>query len=419
MWLGSGAVVLAGAAAIPLGRWLAQSTPAYRAGKFGTLRPDPNGILDLLEGFEYRIVQRSGERMSDGHAVPRRPDGMACFEGSEPGTIVLVRNHEIPSGVAMALFGGHPRLREAYDPGAGGGVTRVVLDARTFEARSSNYVLAGTVMNCAGGASPWGWLSCEETVERDHGFVFLCDPSADRVRRPARIDGYGRFRHEAVTVDRERMFAYLTEDQSTGCLYRFRPDDPSEPFEGRLQALRVRGRDAEDTAPLRAGARREIEWIDLTNVTSDTDDLRVRARAAGAASFKRGEGIVHHGGAVYACMSTGGPLEGGQIFRLVDDGDGGTLEVFAASSDRRAIDMPDNVCFAPSGTLYFVEDGPESDFVRGVTSDGEPFDLARNAASDGEIAGVCASPDGRALFVNLQEDGITVAITGPFDRLVA
>ena len=45
---------------------------------------------------------------------------------------------------------------------------------------------------------------------------------------------------------------------------------------------------------------------------------------------------------------------------------------------------------------------------------GEVFDFARNARSDGELAGVCFSPDGRAMFLNLQIDGVTLAIDGPF-----
>ena len=64
-------------------------------------------------------------------------------------------------------------------------MTRVVLDAATLTRVSSNQVLEGTSRNCAGGVSPWGWLSCEEDVSPDHGYVYLCSPSATKVR-PAR-----------------------------------------------------------------------------------------------------------------------------------------------------------------------------------------------------------------------------------------
>lgn len=401
-------------AAVPVGLWLTRRAPAeYRPGPFGTLRPDPEGLLDLLEGFSYRVLERAGSAMSDGNPVPPRPDGMACMEASD-GSLVLMRNHELPGGL-RGRFYGLPSSSVAYDAHAAGGVTRVVLDPRTLERRASNLVLAGTSTNCSGGASPWGWLSCEESVEPDHGFVFLCDPSADRARPPVRIDGYGRFRHEAAAVDAERAVTYLTEDQHDGCLYRFVPHDPSSPFEGRLQALAVGGREGASTRAWAAGERVEIEWIDLPDPTRD--DLRRHARALGAATFARGEGACFRGGELYFAASVGGPIEAGQIFRLEDEADGGVLEVFTASNDRHALEMPDNVTIAPSGTLFFVEDGGGDDYVRGVAAGGEVFDLGRNAASSGELTGVCFSPDGRAMFLNMQDEGLTLAIEGPFDRL--
>jgi len=42
--------------------------------------------------------------------------------------------------------------------------------------------------------------------------------------------------------------------------------------------------------------------------------------------------------------------------------------------------------------------------------------LASGVASIGEVAGVTFSPDGRILFANLQADGVTVAIRGPFEQ---
>jgi uncharacterized protein len=104
---------------------------------------------------------------------------------------------------------------EAYDPAGMGGVSRVVLRADTLERVSSNLVLTGTTRNCAGGVSPWGWLSCEEAVGRGHGYVFACRTDAARVRPPHRIAAYGRFCHEAAAVDPETCIAYLTEDRDS------------------------------------------------------------------------------------------------------------------------------------------------------------------------------------------------------------
>jgi secreted PhoX family phosphatase len=408
------------AAGLPLGAWLRSSATATLErpppGRFGALRPDPSGILDLLEGFSYRILERSGAPMSDGHPVPARPDGMACFAG-EDGTLILMRNHELPGGLRGRLAG-LPSSPLAYDGSAAGGVTRLVLDARTLARRSSNRVLAGTSTNCAGGASPWGWLSCEESTAPGHGYVFLCDPAASELAAPRRLPALGRFRHEAAAVDPARGAIYLSEDQHDSAFYRFVPHELAQPFEGRLQALRVRGRPGAETRRWQTGERVEVDWVDLPDRTPERDVLRHRAHRLGAASFKRGEGLAFADGDVYLCASAGGPIEAGQIFRLRDEGDGGTLEVFACSTDRSLVDMPDNIAPAPAGGIVFVEDGPSHDHLRGVTPSGEIFTLGLNAGSAGELAGVCFAPDGRAMFLNLQEQGLTLVVEGPFDRLV-
>ena len=61
---------------------------------YGPLKPDPQGLFDLPEGFSYTAFSRAGEPMSDGFVTPYKADGMGCFDigGSE---IALVRNHEL------------------------------------------------------------------------------------------------------------------------------------------------------------------------------------------------------------------------------------------------------------------------------------------------------------------------------------
>ncbi|MGH3062575.1 MAG: alkaline phosphatase PhoX, partial [Gaiellaceae bacterium] len=51
------------------------------------------GDLWLPADFEYTVVQRQGEPMSDGNPVPGIFDGMAAYRG-KGGTVVLIRNHE-------------------------------------------------------------------------------------------------------------------------------------------------------------------------------------------------------------------------------------------------------------------------------------------------------------------------------------
>lgn len=73
----------------------------------------------------------------------------------------------------------------------------------------------------------------------------------------------------------------------------------------------------------------------------------------------------------------------------------------------------DNLTAAPWGDLVVCEDrdGDEVGLV-GVTPEGKLYTLAHNHAHT-EFAGVCFSPDGSTLFVNLQHQGLTLAITGP------
>jgi hypothetical protein len=297
-----------------------------------------------------------------------------------------------------------------------GGVTRLVVDATRFDRISSNLVLTGTARNCAGGVSPWGWLSCEENVDPRHGYVFLCRTDAETVQPPRRITGYGRFYHEAATVDPSTRIAYLTEDRKDGCLYRFLPSSEADPFVGKLQALAVAGRKGfEASSDMTPGEPLSITWVDLADPDSASDTLREEARSKGAATISRGEGTWFHEGMVYVCSTNGGPVAGGQILRLTT-GASPSLELVAQSTDRDVLDMPDNITVAPWGEIVMAEDNGRSPHIRGLTRAGQVYDLARNAVSDSEFCGVCFSPDGKAMFVNIQEDGLTLAITGPLGR---
>jgi hypothetical protein len=417
---------------------------------FGPLVDDPDGIIALPEGFTYRIVSRGGERMSDGLFVPARHDGMATFPGPD-GTTILVRNHEVSPGVDAALgaFGPDLSLLDRidrsllYDAGAGGapalgGTTTLVYDSRSQTLVSHHLSLAGTLVNCAGGPTPWGtWVSCEEITDRaggplarDHGYNFEV---------PARVSGgpvqpvplraMGRFKHEAVAVQPGSSIVYETEDLSDGLLYRFLPNTPGELTRGgRLQALAVRGRPSLDTRNfggrgIEPGVSMEVEWIDLDDPEAPDDDLRHRGFDAGAARFARGEGIWYGDDEVFIACTNGGSEQKGQIWRYrpsPDEGNAGerdrpgTLELFIEPNDGTMIENADNLTIAPWGDLVLCEDGTDDDYLVGVTPDGEIYKLAHNLSGNGEFAGACFSPDGSTFFVNMQENAWTLAITGPW-----
>src|SRR3546814_726534 len=92
---------------------------------YGDLVPDPAGLLDLPQGFSYRVLSKLGDPMSDGGSVPDAADGMGCFDIGN-GKWALVRNHELrpgPDAWAQLTSGSGPRPR---GPGRTGGTTHPV-----------------------------------------------------------------------------------------------------------------------------------------------------------------------------------------------------------------------------------------------------------------------------------------------------
>ena len=427
---------------------------------YGPLKRDPAGLFDLPDGFAYTVISRAGETMSDGLVTPGKMDGMGCFAAG-PDRVALVRNHEIGGldlditaygqGKAMAGRMAADRIYDLTDDGLphGGGTTTMVYDLKSRQLVSSHLSLTGTINNCAGGRTPWGsWLSCEETTQnrgqeaqKDHGWVFEVPSAAKGPVDPTPIRAMGRFRHEAATVDPRTGVAYLTEDMSDGfgLFYRYLPDDRSKlAAGGRLQALVLpQGADADprnrDATYWRQGDWRNVRWVDLDGVDNPYEDLRYRGHARGAAWLSRGEGIYFGDGELYFACTSGGPQGGGQIFRYRpspaegQSGEAdtpGRLQLFCEPTDRQAMEMPDNIAVAPWGHLMACEDKAGGvNYLRAVTPKGQVYTLGRNAtpgggdvASNSELAGVCFSPDGTTMFVNVYSPGMTLAITGPWSR---
>ncbi|MDB4971877.1 MAG: hypothetical protein JWN48_218 [Myxococcaceae bacterium] len=381
---------------------------------------DPKGLLDLRAGFSYRVLQHAGEKMSDGYRVPGRPDAMGCFDIGH-GRWALMRNHELDRSLPRynAFFPNQKPPAESYDDTSWGGVTRLVLNHQA-QVLSSNLVLTGTSRNCAGGMSPWGWLSCEESLlDERHGYVFLCATQKDKVQKPEPIPAYGRFLHEAVAIDPHDHTAYLTEDRGDSSLYRFVPRDKDKPFgKGQLQAMAIAGKPRFALGDeLAHNQKFELRWIDVPAEAGEHDQLRYEAQKRGAAIVTRGEGIWRMEDGFAFTSTSGGPKAAGQIFHLQPTRQGGSLRLIAQSNDPRMLDMPDNVTVTPWGDLMVCEDNHHAPCLRLVTQRGRVLTFAFNRGSLSEFAGVCFSPDGKFLFVNIQEANLTVAIEGPWQTL--
>jgi uncharacterized protein len=401
--------------ASPLQKLYANSLKANFSKGFGPLQKDPKGIFDLPKGFQYRAFSKMGDTMTDGSIVPTYHDGMAAFAGAN-GTTVLIRNHELTPQHPNQVIAPETKM---YDKLAKGGTTTLIIDQNRQLVK--HYVsLAGTSRNCAGGATPWNsWISCEEDtstpqlnpVSKKHGYNFEVKAS-DGLIAPVPLIAMGRFNHEAIAVDPKTGYVYQTEDKTDSCIYRFKPKEYGNlKAGGVLEALVIKGKPKLDTSlnfPLKKPL--SVEWVKIDNIDPDTDTLRYEAQDKGAAIFKRGEGAIWAENQFYFTCTTGGNKGIGQIFRYHPVSN--TLELFVESDSRSVLEHPDNLTISPFGHLIVCEDGGGEQFLVGVNQKGECYHFGKNALNGSELAGVCFAPDGKTMFVNIFNPGITLAIWG-------
>jgi secreted PhoX family phosphatase len=334
----------------------------------------------LPAGFASRIVARSGQTVAGtGYTWHGAPDGGACF--ADGSGWIYVSNAELSGGA-----GGVSALR--FD--AGGNLT------------GAYRTLSGTSRNCAGGATPWDtWLSCEEV---DFGYVFETDPWG--ANQAFRRDAMGRFTHEAAACDPVRRVIYLTEDESDGCFYRFRPQSWGDLWAGGTLEVMVADSASSGTAT----------WAPVPDPTPGRGDTPTRDQVPGAKRFDGGEGCYYARGVCY--FTTKGD---NRVWRFNATDDTYELAYDASLTQRPPLTGVDNVTGTASGDLYVAEDGGNMEICL-ITPDGAVSAFLQVTGQGGsEITGPAFGPAGDRLYFSSQRGtsgsssgGITYEVRGPF-----
>lgn len=332
------------------------------------LPPDENGIR-LPAGFKSRIVARSAQPVlpSSPYKWHEAPDGGACY-ATEDGGWVYVSNSEVKQdrgGVGAIRFDAEGNITDAYP------------------------ILLGTNNNCAGGKTPWNtWLSCEEI---DRGMVYECDPYGNKEAeaRPA----LGRFQHEAVAVDPERGYLYLTEDVPDGGFYRFRPaGELPDLSQGTLEIAEV---------VTEGSGKSRVVWHAIEDPSARNVVTRYQVKSS--TRFNGGEGISWSRGIIF--FTTKGDnrvwfynCTTGEIDVLYD----------ASTAAEPHLTGVDNVTITASGDVLVAEDGGDMQLVL-LTLSGEVTPVVQVVGQDeSEICGPAFTPAYDRLYFSSQ--------TGPANR---
>lgn len=439
--------------------------------------------LWLPEGFKYRSFGlRNTPLTEDGVTTPGRHDGMSAFSWRD-GKVRLIRNHEQTQPVPVGAFGPASEAYDARAPGGtttleitpkGQEVKSwVSLNGTTFNCSGGQTPWRTWI---TGEETPNGvdqqrsflvtpGQPDDLSYLEKHGYLFEVPVS----RGPGSLDEAepirmaGRFAHEAVAVDPSKGIVYQTEDDFAYASGFFRYIPPNNPFRdkriadgGRLEILGVIPAGASEPVTMDLhtnqvpGATYRVGWIEIedpdpTFAPGLTNDQAARivyqeGESKGAARFSRLEGASYWNGKIFFVSTEGGgpftgsvppnslPFPGsagfgegyGQVWMY--DTQEETLTLVFESPGPDVLDSPDNVVISPRRkSVMICEDSPLGNKVRGLTRDGATFDIALNALASGadEFAGVTFSPDTKVMYANMQSNGITYAIWGPWERGLA
>jgi secreted PhoX family phosphatase len=187
-------------------------------------------------------------------------------------------------------------------------------------------------------------------------------------------------------------------------------DEPDHEDDTDNERTRTPGRTPTRIQAIDKGAaffdRQEGIWTEVANIDDGDDDDDGRSRRGDDYSRSRR-------GKIYFDCTAGAAQNFGQVWEydprretitlIFESTNPGEPENPEASLVPGSLEAPDNVVIVPrTGDIFLQEDGGGTQFIRGLTPEGEIYDFVQTVTNDTEFCGGCFDADGFTLFVNQQ-----------------
>lgn len=346
---------------------------------YGTLTPAPDRVrnetlLELPKDFWYVALTADGDKMRDGFANPAGPRQLGCFRSN--GQIYVARNHV---GDGTSTIG--PEAN-SHRPSTPGGLVCVILESGTNELVRDWCLLSGIEAPVAGTATPWGtWLAVDS-----EGNIFEARLHQRDLPKPIPLRPFGDARVGPIAYD-----------FGSNCLFAVDPKGP--------RILRWAPKSISDLGA--GGAVHELSALDW------------QPRGGTGTWTSGATSVVTGGPKVQAVVS-----QSNGLLLLTAGAKASATDVWLLEAPQRMVSAVKRLqtldieassiahaCATPAGGIVVATKNRIVGFEVGQ----KPFDLVRTVSPKQEVRGLSFTLDGGTLIASLDEPGILVALSGPWE----